>query len=66
MSRTKKIDNAFRRLASVFFFPRVIRVSASRCASFALAHVVVIDSFSMSEVTKLRRRALRCEDLRPR
>ncbi len=52
--------------ASVFFFPRVMSFSASRCASFAFGHVVDIDSCVKREVTRFRRRACLCEDLRPR
>lgn len=40
--------------------------SASRCASLALCHVVVMDSCVKSEVTRLRRRACRWEDFRLR
>jgi len=63
---TKKIDVALRRLASVFFFPSVISFSARRCASLALGHVVEMDSCVKRDVTRLRRRACRWEDLRPR
>jgi hypothetical protein len=53
-------------LASVFFFPRVMSFSASLCASLALGYVVDIDSCVKRDVTRLRRRACLCEDVRPR
>lgn len=56
---TKKILSALARLALVFFLPRVISFSASRCASLALGQVVFMDSWVMREVTRLRRRAWR-------
>jgi len=40
--------------------------SASRCASFAFGHVVVIDSYVKREVTRFRRSACLCEDERLR
>lgn len=55
---------ARRRLASVFFLPRVMSFSARRWASLALCHVVVMDSCSKREVTRLRRRACRWAELR--
>lgn len=57
---------ALLRLASVFFFPRVMSFSASRCASSAFGNVVDIDSCVKSDVTRFRRRACLCEDERPR
>lgn len=63
---TKKTVNARLRLDSVFFLPRVINFSASRWASLALGHVVVMDSCWKREVTRLRRRACRCDDFRLR
>jgi hypothetical protein len=63
---TKNILSARLLLASVFFFPRVISFSASRCASLALGYVVDIDSCVKRDVTRLRRRACLCEDVRPR
>lgn len=59
---TNNVDMAERLLASVFFFPSVINFSASLCASFALCHVVEMDSCSMRDVTRLRRSALRCAE----
>lgn len=59
---TKKIWCALRRDASVFFFPNVTSFSANRCASFALCHVVAIDSCLNSDVTRLRRSACRCAE----
>jgi hypothetical protein len=53
-------------LASVFLFPRVMSCSASLCASLALGYVVDIDSCVKRDVTRLRRRACLCEDVRPR
>lgn len=64
--RTKRKACAFPRLTSVFFFPNVMSFSASRWASFALGHVVLMDSCSKSEVTRFRSSACRCEDLRSR
>lgn len=58
--------SALRFAASVFFLPSVISFSASRCASLALGQVVLMDSWVKSEVTRLRRRAWRWEDLRSR
>jgi len=63
---TKKIWCALRRVASVFFLPNVTSFSASLCASFALCHVVVIDSCLKSDVTRFRRSAWRCEEERLR
>lgn len=57
---------AFCLAALVFLFPRVMSFSAMRWASLARGHVVRIDSVSMREVTRLRRRAERWEDLTPR
>lgn len=48
----------------MFRFPNVMSFSASRWASFALGHVVEIDSCSNRDVTRLRRRACLWEDLR--
>lgn len=53
---------AERLLASVFFLPRVMSLSATRWASFALCHVVEMDSCSMSDVTRFRSSALRCAE----
>ncbi len=64
LAHTKNICSALRLLALVFFFPSVISFSASRWASLALGQVVLMDSWVMREVTRLRRRACRCEDLR--
>ena len=64
--RTKKTECALLLLASVFLFASVTIFSASRCASFAFGHVVDIDSCSNREVTKFRRSAFRCDDLRER
>jgi len=58
--------SARRLLASVFFFPSVMSFSARRWASFALGQVVVMDSWVKREVTRLRRRAWRCAEVRPR
>jgi len=64
--RTKKIPMALFRAASVLRLPSVINFSANRCASFALCHVVCIDSCFMSDVTRFRRRACLCDELRER
>lgn len=50
----------------MFFFPSVMSFSASRCASLALGHVVVIDSCLNSEVTRFRNNACRWDDFRLR
>jgi hypothetical protein len=63
---TKNILRARLLLASVFFFPSVMSLSASRWASLALGYVVDIDSCLKRDVTRLRRRACLCEDVRPR
>ena len=55
--RTKNISCAFRRVADVFFLPRVTSFSARRWASLALGQVVLIDSWVKRDVTRLRRRA---------
>jgi hypothetical protein len=64
--RTNNMLCARCRAALVFRLPRVMSFSAMRWASFALGQVVRIDSFSIRDVTRLRRRAMRWEDLRPR
>lgn len=51
---------------SVFFFAKVITFSASRWASFAFGHVVEMDSWVKREVTRLRSKACRWDDFRPR
>ena len=63
---TYNIACAFERVALVFFFPSVMSFSASLCASLAFAHEVEIVSFSTRDVTRLRRRACRCAEVRPR
>lgn len=63
---TKNMLKALLLLASVFFFPNVMSFSASRCASLALGNVVDIDSCVKRDVTRFRRRACLCDDLRPR
>ena len=57
--RTNNMACAFCRAALVFLFPRVMSLSAIRWASLARGHVVRIDSVSMRDVTRLRRRAMR-------
>lgn len=66
VKRTNSIPCARCLAALVFLLPNVMSFSATRWASFARGHVVRIDSVSMRDVTRLRRRAERCEDLRPR
>lgn len=44
----------------------MISLSANRCASLALCHVVWMDSFLTSDVTRLRSKACRCAEVRPR
>ena len=63
---TKKTRSACNLLAFVFFFAIVITFSANFWASLAFGHVVIIDSCVKREVTRLRRRACRCEDFLPR
>lgn len=50
----------------MFFFAKVTTFSASRCASFAFGHVVEMDSWVKREVTRLRSKACRWDDFRPR
>ena len=50
----------------MFFLPSVMSFSASRCASLAFCQVVLIVSRSMRDVTRLRRRARRWAESRPR
>lgn len=64
--RTKRMPWAFRRVASLSRLARVMSFSAMRCASLALCHVVWMDSYLMSEVTRLRSSAWRCAELRLR
>ena len=66
MVHTKTNFSICRLLALVLFFACVIIFSAIRCASFAFGHVVDMLSCWMREVTRLRRRARRWEDLRER
>ena len=66
MSGSKSIDCARVREALVFFLPKVMSFSASRCASLAFCQVVLIVSRSMRDVTRLRRRARRWAESRPR
>lgn len=51
---------------SLFLFASVMSLSARRWASLAFGHVVCIDSCLTREVTRLRRRACRWDELRPR
>ena len=60
----KKMAVAALREAVVLRLPRVMSRSARRWASLALGHVVEIDSCSIREVTRLRRRAMRWEEVR--
>jgi hypothetical protein len=62
--RTYNICSARRRLALLFFLPSVISFSARRCASLAFGHVVVMLSWVMRDVTRLRRRACLWEEER--
>lgn len=50
----------------MFFFAKVITFSANRWASFAFGHVVEMDSCVKREVTRLRSKACRWDDFRPR
>lgn len=52
--------------AGVLRLARVMSLSARRWASLALGQVVLMLSCWISDVTRLRRRAIRWEDLRPR
>ena len=63
---TKKICCALVLAALVFRLPSVISFSAMRCVSLALGHVVVMDSCSIKDVTRLRSNACRCDDFRLR
>ncbi len=63
---TKKTPFALFLAAFVFLFPNVMSFSAIRCASLALGQVVLMDSCVMRLVTRLRRRACRCEEVRLR
>jgi hypothetical protein len=64
--RTNNMPCAFCLAALVFLLPSVMSFSTMRWASLARGHVVRIDSVSMSDVTRLRKRAERWEDLRLR
>ena len=62
--RTKRMAWAFRRAISSFFLAWVMSFSARRWASLALGQVVWMASSLISEVTRLRRRALRWDESR--
>lgn len=66
MLLTYRIPCALLRAVSLFRFARVISFSANRWASLALCHVVWMDSFLTSDVTRLRSSACRCAEVRPR
>lgn len=66
VARTKSIPVAFLLDVSLFRFASVISLSASRCVSFAFAHVVRMLSCLTSDVTKFRRSACLCAELRLR
>lgn len=63
-AHTKRMPCAFLLAVSLFRFANVISLSASRCVSFAFAHVVRMLSCLTSDVTKLRSSACRWAELR--
>jgi hypothetical protein len=64
LQRTKILPLAFASHSGVPRFASVMSFSAHRWASFALCHVVFIDSCLNNDVTRFRSNAFRCAECR--